>query len=134
MKDDRCDFTVCTYVLGYCRMSWHVSRYKYARILCHNAQAQSDAHHVRRRFRFLIYPSFLPSSCSPYSHTSWFQFGQVSQRHPSSPSASFPPKIRISKKQCNMHYVYLPICSTQFSVTNFNPKQSQTAHRLRKDN
>lgn len=102
--------------------------------LCHNAQAQSDAHHVRRRFRFLIYPSFLPSSCSPYSHTSWFQSGQVSQRHPSSPSASFPPKIRISKKQCNMHYVYLPICSTQFSVTNFNPKQSQTAHRLWKDN
>jgi len=29
--------------------------------LYHNAQAQSDAHHVRRRFRFLMYLSFFPS-------------------------------------------------------------------------
>jgi len=29
--------------------------------LYHNAQAQSDAHHVCRRFRFLMYLSFFPS-------------------------------------------------------------------------
>lgn len=30
-------------------------------LLCHNAQAQSDAHHVCRRFRFLVCLSFSPS-------------------------------------------------------------------------
>lgn len=28
--------------------------------ICHNAQAQSDAHHVCRRFRFFMCPSAFP--------------------------------------------------------------------------